>query len=78
MYWTPIDSKDLNWNFEKFLIGTDGRPYKRYHPVNEPESLVDDIRILLGASNRADGLKTSIMFYVIAIVLSIQGLIKLC
>lgn len=44
MYWTPVDAHDLNWNFEKFLIGRDGRPVRRYHPVNAPEDIAEDIR----------------------------------
>ena len=47
MYWSPIDASDLNWNFEKFLIGQDGRPFKRYHPVNSPEDMAEDIRGLI-------------------------------
>lgn len=28
--WNPVNRNDVSWNFEKFLIGPDGNPYKRY------------------------------------------------
>ena len=28
--WKPVKRTDIAWNFEKFLIGKDGRPLKRY------------------------------------------------
>nr|ABU49600.1 glutathione peroxidase [Paralichthys olivaceus] len=28
--WSPVSRNDVSWNFEKFLIGPDGEPYKRY------------------------------------------------
>lgn len=28
--WSPVNRNDVSWNFEKFLIGPDGEPYKRY------------------------------------------------
>jgi glutathione peroxidase len=36
---------DINWNFEKFLIGRDGRVLKRYPPETKPEDrgLMQDI-----------------------------------
>ena len=29
LYWSPIKVNDIRWNFEKFLITADGRPFKR-------------------------------------------------
>lgn len=53
MFWTPIDSNDVNWNFEKFLIDTNGKPYKRYHPINYPEDdIASDIRDLLATKKK--------------------------
>jgi glutathione peroxidase len=42
-----LGSKDIKWNFGKFLIGRDGLPYKRYAPTTEPKDLVGDIEKLL-------------------------------
>lgn len=28
--WSPVCRNDIAWNFEKFLVGPDGEPYKRY------------------------------------------------
>lgn len=36
---------DIQWNFEKFLVGRDGRPLRRYPPATPPEDkgLMQDI-----------------------------------
>nr|XP_053633204.1 glutathione peroxidase-like [Cherax quadricarinatus] len=50
LFYEPIRIGDIQWNFEKFLIGKDGKPYVRYHPtVEDPEDLKDDINTLLNA-----------------------------
>jgi glutathione peroxidase len=38
----------LKWNFTKFLIAKDGKPFKRYAPTTGPLALEDDIVTLLG------------------------------
>ena len=40
---------DIEWNFEKFLIGRDGRVVKRYPPATKPDDkgLLQDIADLL-------------------------------
>ncbi len=38
----------LKWNFTKFLIGRDGKPYKRFSPITKPEQLRQEIEKLLG------------------------------
>ena len=44
----PLDGKnDIRWNFEKFLIGKDGKPVKRYSPKTKPAELAADIEALL-------------------------------
>jgi len=42
--------KKIKWNFTKFLIGPDGKPYKRYAPTTSPEKMEKDIRRLLALS----------------------------
>ncbi len=37
----------VKWNFTKFLIGSDGTPYKRYAPTTEPLDIEGDIVKLL-------------------------------
>lgn len=50
LFYEPITIGDIQWNFEKFLIGKDGKPFSRYHPsVQDPEALKDDINTLLNA-----------------------------
>jgi glutathione peroxidase len=39
--------KRINWNFTKFLVTREGKPYKRYAPATKPAELEEDIRALL-------------------------------
>lgn len=48
LFYSPFKVGDIYWNFEKFLIGRDGKPYTRYHPhALKPEDLSPDIDLLL-------------------------------
>jgi len=38
----------LGWNYEKFLVGKDGVPVKRYGSLIEPNAILGDINKLLG------------------------------
>lgn len=40
-------SKDIKWNFTKFLIDREGRVVKRYSPTTSPKSIEKDIKKLL-------------------------------
>lgn len=40
-------TKDIKWNFTKFLIDRDGRVIKRYSPTTSPKSIEKDILKLL-------------------------------
>jgi glutathione peroxidase len=42
-----LGTKDIKWNFGKFLIDRDGLPYKRFAPTTEPKDLIGDIEKLL-------------------------------
>jgi glutathione peroxidase len=37
----------ISWNFEKFLVGTDGRVLRRYKPGVQPEDVDGDIQFAL-------------------------------
>mmetsp|Transcript_33950 Transcript_33950/g.83243 ORF Transcript_33950/g.83243 Transcript_33950/m.83243 type:complete len:116 (+) Transcript_33950:357-704(+) len=39
---------EISWNFNKFLVGRDGRPIKRYPPAFDEAQLMKDIESLLG------------------------------
>lgn len=45
--WTPIRNNDISWNFQKWLIKSDGHPYRRYTSRTTPESVKKDIEMLL-------------------------------
>jgi glutathione peroxidase len=38
---------DIRWNFAKFLVDHEGKPYKRYGPKTAPLDMKDDIEELL-------------------------------
>ena len=42
-----LGSKDVKWNFTKFLVDKNGHVVKRYAPNVEPSSLKADIEELL-------------------------------
>ncbi|GFO38848.1 glutathione peroxidase [Plakobranchus ocellatus] len=50
LFYTPIRSNDVSWNWEKFLVGPDGRVMKRAPPGVEPEALEDDIEEALASA----------------------------
>ncbi len=53
-YWTPLKQSDITWNFEKFLVDTEGKLVKRYSPEYLPQQMEDDIRALLpSAKNKS-------------------------
>jgi len=45
--WSPVTVVDITWNFEKFLIDKQGKPFMRYDPVTNPQLLVPDILRLM-------------------------------
>lgn len=45
--WTPVCRSDVAWNFEKFLVGPDGEPVKRYSRFYPTADIASDIDTLL-------------------------------
>ena len=43
-----LGTKDIKWNFTKFLVGRDGRVLARYAPQDAPEEIQKDIERMLG------------------------------
>lgn len=39
--------KKIKWNFTKFIIDKNGKPFKRYSPTKDPKKLISDIEKLL-------------------------------
>jgi len=44
LIWSPVKRSDISWNFEKFLIGPDGTPLKRYSRNFLTAEIQDDIK----------------------------------
>ena len=42
-----LGSKNIKWNFTKFLVDKEGKPVKRYAPKDSPKSFAKDIEKLL-------------------------------
>ena len=42
--WKPVKRTDIAWNFEKFLIGPDGTPLKRYSRNFLTSDIAEDIK----------------------------------
>ncbi|KAK1799964.1 hypothetical protein P4O66_006477 [Electrophorus voltai] len=45
--WSPVCRNDISWNFEKFLVGPDGEPVKRYSRSFPTIDIEEDIKLLL-------------------------------
>lgn len=45
--WSPVRRSDISWNFEKFLVGPEGEPFRRYSPRVPTAQLEPDIQRLL-------------------------------
>lgn len=43
LFWEPMKISDIKWNFEKFLVGPDGKPVMRWHPSIEMSEVRADI-----------------------------------
>lgn len=45
-----MGSKQIKWNFTKFLVGRDGEVIKRYSPKDDPKTMTPDIEAALAGS----------------------------
>lgn len=45
--WEPVTRTDISWNFEKFLITPDGKPYKRFSKNFQTINIQHDIKELI-------------------------------
>lgn len=45
--WEPVLRSDVSWNFEKFLIDSNGVPFKRYSRNFLTADIEPDIKALL-------------------------------
>lgn len=52
--WTPIRNNDISWNFAKWLIGSDGHPYRRYTSRTKPQMIEEDVLDLIGKCVKGD------------------------
>ena len=46
-------TKDIRWNFAKFLVDHEGMPFKRYSPKTNPEDMAVDVEALLAKKEAA-------------------------
>uniref|UniRef100_A0A672SM33 Glutathione peroxidase n=1 Tax=Sinocyclocheilus grahami TaxID=75366 RepID=A0A672SM33_SINGR len=55
LFWEPLKINDIKWNFEKFLVGPDGRPVMRWFPrVNVSEVRADILKYFHQLVQKAD------------------------
>lgn len=54
LFWEPLRISDIKWNFEKFLVGPDGKPVMRWHPSINISEIRADIRKYLRQRSTQD------------------------
>nr|XP_027224548.1 glutathione peroxidase-like [Penaeus vannamei] len=47
LFYHPMKSNDIRWNWEKFLITKSGKPYMRYDADTRPDKIKSDVAFLL-------------------------------
>lgn len=45
--WTPVTTTDVSWNFNAWLIGKNGVPWRRYDTAVDPRDTLADVQALL-------------------------------
>jgi len=52
LMYNEFSSNDVRWNFEKWLIDKEGKPFRRYSAWTTPEELEPDVKYLLGKAKK--------------------------
>lgn len=52
--WDPVTRTDVSWNFEKFLVSPDGKPFRRYSRTFQTINIKGDIESLVKQFNVQD------------------------
>ena len=55
--WEPVTRTDIAWNFEKFLIAPDGKPFRRYSKAFQTCNIQHDIKQLIDKYNVGNATK---------------------
>ncbi|GAB1609696.1 glutathione peroxidase 2-like isoform X1 [Argonauta hians] len=53
--WNPVQRNDIAWNFEKFLIAPDGKPFLRYSKCFLTLDIQKDIKALIEKFSSSEG-----------------------
>lgn len=53
LIYSPINARDIRWNFEKFLLNHEGHVVKRYDQLFSPDKITDDIEHLIAEAKKA-------------------------
>ena len=54
MFWNPVKTTDLSWNFEKFLIDSVGHPVYRFAPEENPSDMNSFINKMVKDKSKGD------------------------
>lgn len=52
--YSPLNSRDIRWNFEKFLLNRDGKVVMRIQHKVEPREIAPFIELLLNGGSLSD------------------------
>uniref|UniRef100_A0A2K5EG53 Glutathione peroxidase n=1 Tax=Aotus nancymaae TaxID=37293 RepID=A0A2K5EG53_AOTNA len=57
LFWEPMKVHDIRWNFEKFLVGPDGKPIMRWHHQTTVSNVKMDILLYMRHRQAAQEVK---------------------
>jgi len=52
LLYSPFNSHDIRWNFEKILFNKMGQPVKRYEPKTQVSEIIPDIKAMFPGSTK--------------------------